>query len=179
MERGAFGVKHLQAFARIDDVEVVAVVSEDMAQAHSVADRFSVPEALDSYEAVLARPDIDAVLLCTPTPLHASQIKQALLSGKHVQVEIPLAESWREAQEIAALAKDSALVCMVGHTRRYSPSHQWVHQRIAAGEFTIQSMDIQTFFFRRTNMNALGEPRSWTDNLLWHHAAHSVDLFQY
>jgi len=176
---GAFGVKHLQALAHIDDVEVVAVVSDDLAQAHSVADRFDVPEALNSYEAVLARPDIDAVLLCTPTPLHTSQTKQALLSGKHVQVEIPLAESWREAREIGALAKDSGLVCMVGHTRRYNPSHQWVHQRIAAGEFTIQSMDIQTFFFRRTNVNALGEPRSWTDSLLWHHAAHSVDLFQY
>jgi 2-hydroxy-4-carboxymuconate semialdehyde hemiacetal dehydrogenase len=54
-----------------------------------------------------------------------------------------------------------------------------VRRRITAGEFNIQQMDVQTYFFRRSNLNALGQPRSWTDHLLWHHAAHSVDLFQY
>ena len=68
---------------------------------------------------------------------------------------------------------------MVGHTRRFNPSHQWVRQRLDSGDFHIQQMDVQTYFFRRTNMNALGQPRSWTDHLLWHHAAHTVDLFAY
>ena len=77
------------------------------------------------------------------------------------------------------MQRETGLVCMVGHTRRFNPSHQWIHRRIAAGELSIQQMDVQTYFFRRKNLNALGEPRSWTDHLLWHHAAHTVDLFQY
>ncbi|MDO9477988.1 MAG: oxidoreductase, partial [Pseudohongiella sp.] len=75
--------------------------------------------------------------------------------------------------------QETGLVCMVGHTRRFNPSHQWIHHRIKKGELNIQQMDVQTYFFRRENINALGEPRSWTDHLLWHHAAHTVDLFQY
>ncbi len=78
-----------------------------------------------------------------------------------------------------ALQRQTGKVAMVGHTRRFNPSHQYVHNKIQAGEFNIQQMDVQTYFFRRTNMNALGQPRSWTDHLLWHHAAHTVDLFAY
>jgi 2-hydroxy-4-carboxymuconate semialdehyde hemiacetal dehydrogenase len=68
---------------------------------------------------------------------------------------------------------------MCGHTRRFNPSHQYLHHKIVAGELSIQQMDVQTYFFRRSNINALGQPRSWTDHLLWHHAAHTVDLFAY
>jgi 2-hydroxy-4-carboxymuconate semialdehyde hemiacetal dehydrogenase len=96
-----------------------------------------------------------------------------------VQVEIPLADSWADAQHVADVQSETGLVCMVGHTRRFNPSHQWLHQRIVAGDDSVLQMDVQTYFFRRTNMNALGQPRSWTDNLLWHHAAHTVDLFAY
>ena len=122
---------------------------------------------------------MDAVILCTPTQLHASQSIAAMRAGKHVQVEIPLADSWADAQEVQRVQEETGLVCMVGHTRRFNPSHQWVRRRILAGELSIQQMDVQTYFFRRTNMNAAGQPRSWTDHLLWHHAAHTVDLFQY
>src|SRR5215475_9736696 len=100
-------------------------------------------------------------------------------AGKHVQVEIPVADSWAQAQEVEWVQRETGRTCMVGHTRRFNPSHQWVRRRILAGELSIQQMDVQTFFFRRTNMNAAGQPRSWTDHLLWHHAAHTVDLFQY
>ena len=75
--------------------------------------------------------------------------------------------------------KETGLVAMAGHTRRFNPSHQWIHKKIKAGELKVQQMDVQTYFFRRTNMNALGKPRSWTDHLLWHHACHTVDLFVY
>jgi 2-hydroxy-4-carboxymuconate semialdehyde hemiacetal dehydrogenase len=109
--------------------------------------------------------------------MHAAQALQCLQAGVHVQVEIPLADSLRDAYGVADLQAKTGLVAMVGHTRRFNPSHQWVHRRIAAGEFAVQQMDVQTYFFRRTNMNALGQPRSWTDHLLWHHAAHTVDLF--
>jgi 2-hydroxy-4-carboxymuconate semialdehyde hemiacetal dehydrogenase len=119
------------------------------------------------------------VILCTPTQMHASQSIACLKAGKHVQVEIPLADSWKDAEEVVRLAKESGKVAMCGHTRRFNPSHQWVNHKIKAGEFNIQQMDVQTYFFRRTNMNALGQARSWTDHLLWHHAAHTVDLFAY
>ena len=127
----------------------------------------------------LAQPGVQAAILCTPTQMHAAQASQCLQAGKHVQVEIPLADSLAGAQDVARLQKETGLVCMVGHTRRFNPSHQWIHQRLRKGELKIQQMDVQTYFFRRTNTNALGQPRSWTDHLLWHHAAHTVDLFQY
>ena len=176
---GAFGRKHLDALARIDGVEVAAVVSRTAAQAREVADAYGVATAATDLAEVLDLPDVDAVILCTPTQLHASQSIAALRAGKHVQVEIPVADSWADAQAVAAAATDTGLTCMAGHTRRFNPSHQWVHQRVVAGELHVLQMDVQTYFFRRSNTNALGQARSWVDNLLWHHAAHTVDLFAY
>ncbi len=176
---GAFGIKHLDALARVADVEVVSVVSRRLEQAQEVAGKYGVPHATTELSDVLAMESVDAVILCTPTPLHAAQAIATMRAGKHVQVEIPLADNWADAQEVAAVQSQTRRVCMVGHTRRFNPSHQWIHQRVLAGEFSLQQMDVQTYFFRRTNLNALGQARSWSDNLLWHHAAHTVDLFQY
>ena len=176
---GAFGIKHLDGLRNIDGVEVTSIVSRELAQAQEVADRYGAGHASTDLDETLAREDVDAVILCTPTQMHAAQSMAALRAGKHVQVEIPLADNWGDAQAVARAARDSGLVCMVGHTRRFNPSHQWIHHKIAAGEFSIQQMDVQTYFLRRSNTNALGQPRSWTDHLLWHHAAHTVDLFQY
>jgi len=176
---GAFGIKHLDALARIDDVHVSAIISRTLEQAKEVAEKYGADFASTELEDALRSSDVDAVILCTPTQLHASQAIASLRAGKHVQVEIPLADSLADANDVARVASQSGLVCMVGHTRRFNPSHQWVHQRIVAGELTIQQMNVQTYFFRRTNMNALGQPRSWVDNLLWHHAAHTIDLFAY
>ncbi|KAB2935948.1 MAG: 4-carboxy-2-hydroxymuconate-6-semialdehyde dehydrogenase [Rhodocyclaceae bacterium] len=176
---GAFGIKHLDAIGLIDGVEVVSLVSRELAKTKEVADKYGIGHVTTELADSLARKDVDAVILCTPTQLHAAQAIQCLKAGKHVQVEIPLADSLRDAEAVAALQKQTGLVAMCGHTRRFNPSHQWVHKKIQAGEFNIQQMDVQTYFFRRTNMNALGQPRSWTDHLLWHHAAHTVDLFAY
>jgi len=176
---GAFGEKHLDALKNIPHADVKVVVSVSLEEARKAADKFGVAEVSDSYEEVLKRDDIDAVILTTPTPLHASQAIAAMKAGKHVEVEIPVADSWADAQEVLRVQQETGKVCMVGHTRRFNPSHQWVKHRIDAGEFNILSMDIETFFFRRKNINAKGEPRSWTDHLLWHHSAHSIDLFQY
>ena len=176
---GAFGIKHLDALAAIDGVTVTSVVSRRQDQAEEVARKYGVGHASTSLDDALARDDVDAVILATPTQLHAQQTIAAMRAGKHVQVEIPLADSWADAQEVGRMAQETGLVAMAGHTRRFNPSHQWIHRRIGAGELSIQQMDVQTYFFRRKNLNALGEPRSWTDNLLWHHAAHTVDLFQY
>ncbi|BEP13332.1 hypothetical protein acdb102_16430 [Acidothermaceae bacterium B102] len=176
---GAFGIKHLDALRLIDGVEITSIVSRRLEQAREVADTYGAGHATTDLAETLARDDVDAVILCTPTQLHAEQSIDTLLAGKHVQVEIPLADGLDEAQEVAKIARETGLVAMVGHTRRFNPSHQWVHQRIVAGELKVQQMDVQTYFFRRSNINALGQPRSWTDHLLWHHAAHTVDLFQY
>ncbi|MFC4948194.1 Gfo/Idh/MocA family oxidoreductase [Pseudonocardia sp. GCM10023141] len=176
---GAFGTQHLDALSAVDDAQVTAVVSDVPELAGKVAARYGVPHATGDLDAVLARDDVDAVVLATPTPMHAAQAVAALRAGKHVQVEIPLADSWAGAEAVTAAAAGTGLVCMAGHTRRYNPSHRWVHRRIRAGELTLQQLHVQTYFLRRTNTNALGEPRSWTDHLLWHHAAHSVDLLRY
>lgn len=176
---GAFGIKHLDALKNISDVEVTCVVSRDLENVKDVAEKYNVPHYTTDFDEMLAMDNVDAVILCTPTQMHAAQTLQCLKAGKHVQVEIPLADAWKDAEEVLEVQKASGLVAMVGHTRRYNPSHQWVKKRIDAGELNIQQMDVQTYFFRRKNINALGQPRTWTDHLLWHHAAHTVDLFQY
>ncbi|HZC86690.1 MAG TPA: Gfo/Idh/MocA family oxidoreductase, partial [Steroidobacteraceae bacterium] len=176
---GAFGVKHLEAIRAIGDVEVVSLVGRTLEPTRAVAQKHGIPHVTTELAEALAQPGVVAAILATPTQLHAAQAIACLEAGKHVQVEIPLADNWEDAQAVARLQKQTGLVCMVGHTRRFNPSHQWIHKRIGKGELAIQQMDVQTYFFRRTNINALGQPRSWTDHLLWHHAAHTVDLFAY
>ena len=174
---GAFGVKHLEGLARIDGVRVVSLVGRVLEGTREVASRFGVGHVTTNLDEALARKDVDAVILCTPTQMHASQALACLKTGKHVQVEIPLADSLGDAEAVVEMQKGSGLVAMCGHTRRFNPSHQYLRRKIVAGDLSIQHLVVQTFFFRRTNMNALGQPRSWTDHLLWHHAAHTVDLF--
>ena len=176
---GAFGIKHLDGLQNIDGVEITAIVSRRIEQAREVAEKYGARHATTDLDETLAQDDVDAVILCTPTQMHAAQSIATLRAGKHVQVEIPLADNLVDALAVDAAQRETGLVAMVGHTRRFNPSHQWVHNKIVAGELSIQQMDVQTYFFRRSNMNALGQPRSWTDHLLWHHAAHTVDLFQY
>jgi 2-hydroxy-4-carboxymuconate semialdehyde hemiacetal dehydrogenase len=176
---GAFGIKHLDGIKNIDGVEVISLVSRELEKTRETAAQYGIGHVTTDLADSLALKDVDAVILCTPTQMHAAQTIACLQAGKHVQCEIPLADSLAGAEEVVALQKRTGLVAMAGHTRRFNPSHQWVHHKIQAGEFNIQQMDVQTYFFRRTNMNALGQARSWTDHLLWHHAAHTVDLFAY
>ena len=176
---GAFGTKHLDAIKLIDGVEVISLVSRDPEKTKETAAKYGISHVTTDLADSLALKDVDAVILCTPTQMHAEQSIACMKAGKHVQVEIPLADTLDGAEAVAALQRQTGLVAMCGHTRRFNPSHQYVHDKIKAGEFNIQQMDVQTYFFRRTNMNALGQARSWTDHLLWHHAAHTVDLFSY
>jgi 2-hydroxy-4-carboxymuconate semialdehyde hemiacetal dehydrogenase len=176
---GAFGVKHLQAIARIEGVEVVSLAGGVPEATRDVAERFHIPHWTMDLAESLSRPGVEAAILTTPTPLHVAHGLQCMAAGKHVMIEIPMADSLAGAERLVAMREQTGLVAMAGHTRRFNPSHQWIRKRIAAGELAIQQMDVQTYFFRRTNMNALGQPRSWTDHLLWHHACHTVDLFQY
>ncbi|MDH6239785.1 Gfo/Idh/MocA family oxidoreductase [Aurantimicrobium minutum] len=176
---GAFGQKHLDALANIADANIKYVAHSRQNVADEIAEKYGAEKGFDNYTELLTQPDLDGVILATPTQMHHDQTIEALRAGKHVMVEIPMADNLQGVQEIVDVQKETGLIAMAGHTRRFNPSHQWVHNKITAGEFNIQQMDVQTYFFRRTNMNALGQPRSWTDHLLWHHAAHTVDLFQY
>ena len=176
---GAFGQKHLDALAQIPDAKILYVAHSKQDIADEFAAKYGAKRGFTDYAELLSQPDLDAVILCTPTQMHHEQTLQALRAGKHVQVEIPMADNLAGVQEIVRLQAETGLIAMAGHTRRFNPSHQFIHQKIQNGELSIQQMDVQTYFFRRTNMNALGKARSWTDHLLWHHAAHTVDLFQY
>ena len=176
---GAFGSKHLDALAQIDEAKIVAAMATTLDKANGVADKYSIPNRFDNYDQMLGLSDLDAVILATPTQIHAEQGLKAMAAGKHVLIEIPMADTLADSEALLAKQKETGLVAMAGHVRRFNPSHQWVHNKIVAGELSVQQMDIQTYFFRRTNMNAKGEPRSWTDHLLWHHACHSIDLFRY
>lgn len=177
--QGAFGVKHLDAVSKIEGIEVVSLAGGNAEQTAEVAKKFRIPHHTGDLAESLNQPGVEAVILATPTQMHAKQAVQCMRAGKHVMIEIPVADNLADAEQILAVQKETGLVCMGGHTRRFNPSHQWIHQRIQAGELKVQQMDVQTYFFRRTNTNALGKPRSWTDHLLWHHACHTVDLFQY
>jgi len=176
---GAFGEKHLDGLKLIPGVEVISVVGRTLESTQKTADKYGIAHVTTDLAETLALPGLDAVILATPTQMHAAQAIQCMDAGKHVQVEIPLADSLADAEAVLAKQQETGLVAMCGHTRRFNPSHQYIHNKITAGELNLQQMDVQTYFFRRTNINAKGEARSWTDHLLWHHAAHTVDLFAY
>jgi len=177
--QGAFGVKHLEAIRNIEGIEVVTLAGGSPDTTREVAEKFGIPHWSTNLDECLAQPGVEAVILATPTQMHAKQAMQCMRAGKHVQIEIPIADNLADAEALVKMQKETGLVCMGGHTRRFNPSHQWIRRRIQAGELKILQMDVQTYFFRRKNINALGKPRSWTDHLLWHHACHTVDLFQY
>jgi 2-hydroxy-4-carboxymuconate semialdehyde hemiacetal dehydrogenase len=177
--QGAFGIKHLEAIQKIPGIEVITLTGGNQEATKEVAQKFGIPHYTGDLADSLKQSGLDAMILATPTQMHATQAVQCLRAGKHVQVEIPLADSLKDAEAVMQAQKETGLIAMCGHTRRFNPSHQWIRKKIVAGELKVLQMDVQTYFFRRTNMNALGKPRSWTDHLLWHHAAHTVDLFQY
>jgi 2-hydroxy-4-carboxymuconate semialdehyde hemiacetal dehydrogenase len=176
---GAFGIKHLDALAAIEDVTVTSVMGPTAAKIEALAKDRGIGHWSTSLDDCIARDDVDAVILATPTQLHADQTIACMRAGKPVLVEIPMSDTLEDARRICAVQKETGVLAMAGQVRRFNPSHQWIHNKIVAGELKIQQMDVQTYFFRRSNMNAKGEPRSWTDHLLWHHACHTVDLFQY
>ncbi|HTC44117.1 MAG TPA: Gfo/Idh/MocA family oxidoreductase [Steroidobacteraceae bacterium] len=177
--QGAFGVKHIEAIQKISGITIASLAGGSPESTAEVARKYGIPHWTTNLEEALAQPGVEAAILATPTQMHAAQTMQCLRAGKHVQVEIPMSDNLADAEKVLALQQETGLIAMAGHTRRFNPSHQWIHKRIQSGELKVQQMDVQTYFFRRTNMNALGKPRSWTDHLLWHHACHTVDLFQY
>ncbi len=177
--QGAFGKKHLDGIRNIEGIEVVSLCGGKPESTKAVAEEYGIPHHTSDLAESLAQPGVEAAIIASPTQIHAQQAIQCMKAGVHVEIEIPMADNIEDAREIVKVQQETGLVAMAGHTRRFNPSHQWIHNRIKAGELNIQQMDVQTYFFRRSNLNALGQPRSWTDHLLWHHACHTVDLFQY
>lgn len=177
--QGAFGIKHLEALSKIDGIDVVSLAGGRPETIKQVAENWNIPHWTTDLAESLKQPGVEAAILTSPTQLHAKQAEQCMRAGKHVMIEIPMADNLADSERIVKVQQETGLVAMAGHTRRFNPSHQWIHKRVKKGELKLQHLVVQTFFFRRTNMNALGQPRSWTDHLLWHHACHTVDLFQY
>ena len=175
--QGAFGQKHLDALKRISGVEVVSLIGGNPAGTEQVAKKYGISHWGQDLAEGIKRADV--VILATPTKMHFKQGEQAMRAGKHVLVEIPVTDTVEDAENLVKIARQTGVTAMGGHVRRFNPSHQWIHKRIQKGELRIQQMDVQTYFFRRRNINAAGNPRSWTDHLLWHHAAHTIDLFAY
>ena len=176
---GAFGLKHLDALKNIEGIEVSSVMGPNKSKIESLAKERNIPNARTTLDACISEDNPDAIILATPTQAHAEQAIACMNAGKHVLIEIPMADSLEDSNRVVGKQKETGLTCMAGHVRRFNPSHQWIKNKIVAGELKLQQLDAQTYFFRRTNTNAKGEPRSWTDHLLWHHACHTVDLFQY
>ena len=176
---GAFGTRHMEAIRNIPGIEVVSLVGGRPAGAEEFAATWQIPHWTTDLEESLRQPGVEAVIIASPTQVHAQQTEQCMRAAKHVLIEIPVADSAADAERLVRVQQETGVTAMAGHVRRFNPSHQWVHRRIEAGELHIQQMDVQTYFFRRTNMNAAGQPRTWTDHLLWHHACHTVDLFQW
>jgi len=178
--QGAFGQRHIEACQQIDGIEIVSLAGGNPKGTEEIATKYGIAHWTSyDFEASLNQPGVEAVILATPTQQHAEQAVQTMRTGKHVEIEIPMADSLADSETICNAQKETGVVAMAGHTRRFNPSHQWVHNKIVAGELKLQQLKVETYFFRRTNMNAAGQPRSWVDHLLWHHACHTVDLFQY
>ncbi|HZM33388.1 MAG TPA: Gfo/Idh/MocA family oxidoreductase [Burkholderiales bacterium] len=177
--QGAFGQKHLDGLKNIEGVEVASLVGGNPESTANVARKYGIAHHTTRLSEALARPGVEAAILTSPTQVHAAQAIEVMRAGKHVEIEIPIADSLEDSRRILAVQKETGKIAMAGHTRRFNPSHLWVHQRIKSGELKLQHLVVQTFFFRRKNINLEGRPRSWTDHLLWHHACHTVDLFHH
>lgn len=174
---GAMGETHMKVLSALPDVEVVTLAGGLAEDTAALARKWRIPHFSTDLEACLRQPGVEAVLLATPSPLHVAHVEMALRLGKHVLVEIPMALSFADSEHLARLEEQTGLVCMVCHTRRFNPPHAELRRRIAAGEFHLHHLIAEHYFFRRTDLNMFGKPRTWRDNLLWHHACHSVDLF--
>jgi 2-hydroxy-4-carboxymuconate semialdehyde hemiacetal dehydrogenase len=174
---GSIARQHLAAIKNIADVEVVTLLGTDEEELKEVSAEYDIKNWSTDEKSVIRNSDAQAIILCTPTPLHAQQTIAWLKAGKHVLVEIPMGVTLDECREIVATQKETGKVAMVAHTRRFNPPHQWLHQQFKEGKLHLHHLVVETLFHRRDNVSALGKKRDWVDHLLWHHACHSVDLF--
>jgi len=175
---GAIADVHMQSLSCMVGIKVVAVVYGDAMAGNAFAAKWNIATATSDLDAILGRGDIDAVIIASPSGLHPEHATKALKAGKHVLLEIPMGLDLAACEALAELCdKRPAQVAMACHTRRFSPAHRHLKARIDEGSFVLHHLVAETYFFRRSNLNMHGKPRSWVDNLLWHHACHTIDLF--
>ncbi|NTF16522.1 Gfo/Idh/MocA family protein [Agrobacterium tumefaciens] len=128
-----------------------------------------------NYEEALAS-DVDVVIIASPSATHAAMAIQALEAGKHVLVEIPLALNYEDAQAVVAIADRKGLALGVVHPMRFRKEHVELSRRVAEGSESIRHVHSRLFLHRLENIGSTGLRRTWTDNLLWHHGAHLMDV---
>jgi 2-hydroxy-4-carboxymuconate semialdehyde hemiacetal dehydrogenase len=173
---GAQAETHMQALAAIDGVEVVTVAGGIEADLQTFANKWNIPHFSVDFETCLKQPGIEAVINTGPSQLHFAQTLMAIEHGKHVLLEIPLALNWEDAEKLVQLEQSSGLTCMVCHTRHYNAPLRELKTQVQNGDLHLHHIICQTYFFRRVNLNRFGQPRTWKDDLLWHHACHAVDM---
>ncbi|WP_051231586.1 Gfo/Idh/MocA family oxidoreductase [Stutzerimonas azotifigens] len=174
---GAMGHTHAEVLASLPGAALQALVARDLDAGRALAQKWSIPHCSDDYAACLASGEVDAVVIASPSALHVEHGLMAAQAGLPCLIEIPAALDLAGAEALGQAQRRSGQVMMVAHSRRFSPAHRWLKSRIQVGTFQLHHLVAETYFLRRSNLNMFGQPRTWTDNLLWHHACHSVDLF--
>ena len=176
---GGIAEEHAQAFKRLgaagEGVQFSAVMGRVEESARRFADRHGFERATVSLDEALDCP-ADAVVIASPSDLHAEQTVACLRAEKHVLCEIPLSVNLDDALEAARFAESSSKQLMICHTQRFFPTLQELRRRVENGDFRLKQIVCRWGFLRRKNENWKGQKRSWTDNLLWHHGAHVIDM---
>jgi 2-hydroxy-4-carboxymuconate semialdehyde hemiacetal dehydrogenase len=172
---GMMGVWHPEALLNGGAV-LHTVVGRRPEAAREFAERFGYRKWTVSLEEALADPAVEAVILATPSDQHEAQAIQCLKAGKHTLIEIPVAMSLEGAERVVAAGERSGRVYGLSHPMRFRREREQLLTRIRAGEERIRHIAGRFFIKRLINIGATGYKRSWTDNILWHHFCHFVDL---
>src|SRR4051794_15452481 len=175
---GMMGVWHSEALRRTDAV-LHTVVGRRAEGAREFAERYGYRKWTLSLDEALADPEVDVVILATPSERHEEQAIRCLQAGKHTLIEIPIAMSLEGARRVVAAGERSGKVYGLSHPMRFRREREALRARLRAGEETIRHIAGRFFIKRLVNIGATGYQRSWTDNILWHHFCHFVDLGLY
>lgn len=171
---GSIARSHMAALAE-EPVTFHTVMGRLAESTAAFAAEYGFRRQTTDLDEALADPEIDAVLITSPSDIHAEQAEKALRAGKHALVEIPLALNLAEADALDRLAREQQRCLMVCHTQRYYPPLVEARRMVSEGRLHVHHVSVRYGFLRRENVNWKGRRRSWTDNLLWHHGCHAVD----
>jgi predicted dehydrogenase len=180
---GFIGPAHLEALRRLPNIEVSALCEVSIDLAKEKAELLGIANAY-TFEEMLKDPEIDVVHICTPNFLHFSQSKAALLAGKHVICEKPLATKIEEAEELVALAKEKGLINAVHFNLRYYPMVRQMKVLRENGElgeiYSIMGSYLQDWLFLQTDYNWRLEPaQSGDSRAIADIGSHLLDLTEY
>jgi len=176
---GMMGVWHSQALLRPElgsDVVLHTAVGRRPEAVQEFAQRFGYRRWTTSLDEALADPAIDVVILASPSEQHEKQALACFAAHKHVLIEIPIGLSLASAERVVAAGERAGVVWGLCHPMRFRRERMALRERIAAGEEHIRHIAGRFFLKRLTNQGVTGYARSWTDNILWHHFCHFVDL---